>query len=549
MNTTPAALKPPVPYFGSKNRLAPWIASLLPDHDHYVEPYCGGLSVLLAKQPSRLETVNDLDGELMCVTPSTRILTADYRWVHAGDVHVGDRLVAFDEHNAREMQPGRRVPTSYRRWRGTEVQAVRTVRKPCYRLVFDDGTEVTASADHMWMCSGPAGRSRGMRWLRTENLICNRATQRSWVVKLLDVVERERSWEAGWLAGFFDGEGNILSSGTNASGWRVSVSQKLGPEADLCERLLKERGFEVRQHMRNGSDRWQPIASLVLGGGKSEVLRFLSLIGPQRLIRNFNAKFLENSSLHGHRPVGLVAKEFVGEQDVMAIQTSSRTYIAEGLASHNCFWRVLRDRPADLIRACALTPHSRAEQDAAYEPATDELETARSVWVRLTQGRGGTLRKTGWRQYIDPAGTATSMPGCLDGYVDRLAAAAERLHAVSLEALPALDVIAKYGKHPRVLLYVDPPYLGSTRSFANYRHEMRSDDQHRELAAALADCRAAVVLSGYGSPLYDELYDGWHRHETSARADNSTSDRTRTEVLWANRPLGDRLDLFADPAA
>lgn len=213
------------------------------------------------------------------------------------------------------------------------------------------------------------------------------------------------------------------------------------------------------------------------------------------------------------------------------------------------FWQVLRDRPAELIRACALTPHSRTEQDAAYKPATDDLETARRVWVRLTQGRGGTLRKTGWRQYIDPAGTATSMPGCLDGYVDRLAAAAERLHAVSLEALPALDVIAKYGRHEGVLLYVDPPYLGSTRSFANYRHEMRGEEQHRELAAAVADCRATVVLSGYHSPLYDELYDGWHRHETSARADNATSDRARTEVLWANRALGDRLDLFADPAA
>lgn len=210
------------------------------------------------------------------------------------------------------------------------------------------------------------------------------------------------------------------------------------------------------------------------------------------------------------------------------------------------FWQVLRDRAAELIRACALTPHSRAEHDDAYEPTPgDDLETARRVWVRLTQGRGGTLRRTGWRQYIDPAGTATSLPGCLDGYVDRLAAAAERLHAVSLEALPALELIARYGRHDGTLLYVDPPYLGTTRTFANYRHEMRGEEQHRELAAALADCRATVVLSGYHSPLYDELYEGWHRFETAARADNAKTTRARTEVLWANRPLGDRIDLFA----
>jgi DNA adenine methylase len=140
------------------------------------------------------------------------------------------------------------------------------------------------------------------------------------------------------------------------------------------------------------------------------------------------------------------------------------------------------------------------------------------------------------------------MAGQLDGYTDRLAAAAERLHAVALESLPALDLIAKYGSQPDVLLYVDPPYLGSTRSHPNYRHEMRSEAEHRELAAALADCRATVVLSGYDSPLYAELYDGWDRHTRQVTADNATGPRERVEVLWANRPLGDQLDLlsFAD---
>lgn len=210
------------------------------------------------------------------------------------------------------------------------------------------------------------------------------------------------------------------------------------------------------------------------------------------------------------------------------------------------FWRVLRDRPDDLVRACALTPHSRAEQDAAYEDAPgDDLETARRVWVRLTQGRGGTLRRTGWRHYVDPNASGTSLAGQLDGYVDRLASAAERLHGVSLESLPALDLIAKYGACPRVLLYVDPPYLGSTRSFANYRHEMRGEEQHRELAAALADCKATVVLSGYDSPLYAELYDGWDRHTRQATADNASGDRARTEVLWANRRLGSQLDFLS----
>lgn len=205
------------------------------------------------------------------------------------------------------------------------------------------------------------------------------------------------------------------------------------------------------------------------------------------------------------------------------------------------WWRVLRDRPADLIRACALTPHGRAELAAAREPADDDLEAARRVWVRLTQSQGGAIRRNGWRHYVDPgAKGGFGMPRYLDGYVSRMAAAAERLHAVTLECLPALDLIAKYGRHAGVLLYLDPPYLGSTRGGSSrYRHEMAAEDDHRDLATALHDCRAAVVLSGYDSPLYAQMYEGWHRAERPTMTGNALDGaKARVEVLWSNRPLG-----------
>lgn len=212
------------------------------------------------------------------------------------------------------------------------------------------------------------------------------------------------------------------------------------------------------------------------------------------------------------------------------------------------FWQVLRDRPDDLARACALTPHSRTEYGACRDTPTgdDDLETARRVWVLLTQGRGGTLGSlTGWRHFVIPRGSSIGMPAYLDGYVTRMAAAAERLHAVSLECMPALDLIAKYGRDPETLLYVDPPYLGSTRT-GLYRHEMKDDNQHRELAEALHACRAAVVLSGYPSPLYDDdLFAGWHRTALPTMTGNGTDGgKDRTEVLWSNVPLGQQLDLF-----
>ncbi|MCW2900006.1 MAG: class adenine-specific methyltransferase [Streptosporangiaceae bacterium] len=204
------------------------------------------------------------------------------------------------------------------------------------------------------------------------------------------------------------------------------------------------------------------------------------------------------------------------------------------------FWRVLRERPGDLERMCALTPHARVELDQAREPAGDDLETARRVWVRLTQERGSQLgRRGGWRFYEDPRGRSASMPVYLAGYTSRIPPAAQRLARVSLECRPALDVIAAYGKHASVLLYVDPPYPGSVRAWDRgpvYTHEMRDDESHRALARALMACRSAVLLSGYASELYDGLFGDWRRTEVSAFTGNGRNQE-RTEVLWSNRPF------------
>lgn len=54
-----------IKYPGAKWRIADWIVNLMPEHKSYLEPYFGSGAVLFRKPPSRIETINDLDGDVV----------------------------------------------------------------------------------------------------------------------------------------------------------------------------------------------------------------------------------------------------------------------------------------------------------------------------------------------------------------------------------------------------------------------------------------------------------------------------------------------------
>lgn len=65
MPASVSGLVPPLKWHGGKHYLAARIVAIMPPHTHYVEPYAGGLAVLLAKSPDGVsEVVNDVDGRL-----------------------------------------------------------------------------------------------------------------------------------------------------------------------------------------------------------------------------------------------------------------------------------------------------------------------------------------------------------------------------------------------------------------------------------------------------------------------------------------------------
>lgn len=219
------------------------------------------------------------------------------------------------------------------------------------------------------------------------------------------------------------------------------------------------------------------------------------------------------------------------------------------------FLRVLRDRTDELEYVCSLSPHARAEFDlcaALDDPSLDDLERARRFWVRVNQSFAKTVGgHTGWSittaRTVSVAATALSRIG-------RFAPAASRLMWAAVECCPAWELVDRLAT-PDSLIYVDPPYLGETRvgrtnratPYTDYRVDMPTEAEHRALAESLHATPAKVILSGYPSALYDELYGDWHRIDIAVHVHSSnavTVERgKRTEVLWLNyEPHHGRLD-------
>jgi len=258
------------------------------------------------------------------------------------------------------------------------------------------------------------------------------------------------------------------------------------------------------------------------------------------VVRYYGGKAALAPWIIAHMPPHLVYVEpFGGGAAVLLQKAPAATEVYNDLDGElvNLF-RVLRDpgQGERLARLVELTPFAREEFVAAYEATNDPVERARRLLVRSHLGYGGEGtcgRKTGFRQLArsrqlrgtHPAVDWARFPAALRDIV-------RRCESVVIEHCDALALVARYDG-PDTVYYVDPPYLKGLRTGRGhlYPHDLEDDD-HVSLAAALKRLDGTVLLSGYQSGLYEELYADWHREE---RWSVVQGGGRRCEVLWMNR--------------
>jgi DNA adenine methylase len=225
---------------------------------------------------------------------------------------------------------------------------------------------------------------------------------------------------------------------------------------------------------------------------------------------------------------------FFGSGAVFFSKTPCNTEVINDLDGDivNLF-KCIRDYPEELARLIELTPYSRQEYKESYNREGTGLERARQFIIRCNMARAGMqYYSSSWR-HAGPVLGATCkqrVSGAWNKVPEQILMAAERLKDAEIENTDALELIKKYNRSD-CLIYVDPPYLLSTRRQRYYNVEMEKDEQHIELLKVLKDHSGPIVLSGYNSELYNDLLPGWTKYSFDAQAEQGLK---RTEVIWTN---------------
>ena len=143
-----------------------------------------------------------------CLTPDSLVLMKDFIWKQLGEISVGEEIFAFDE----EV-----IYKTSRRYRVGRVTHIERDIQDVYEVELENGDKMKTTANHKWLARARQGTS--YTWIETQEMWVNGVnlhgkhktgphTDRTTTIvcKPFQVIQQEKSYESGWIAGMIDAD-------------------------------------------------------------------------------------------------------------------------------------------------------------------------------------------------------------------------------------------------------------------------------------------------------------------------------------------------------
>ena len=260
------------------------------------------------------------------------VLMADLSMKPIGTVAAGDEIVGFRIGN--EGKTGKRA-----RYRRATILDIHKSLQPVVKITFDSGRTIRCTANHKWWTGRSGDRPAYAPAVLGSKLrrVCPPA---------IEPVRPESARAAGWLAGFFDGEGTVSLNQRrehDSASALISFTQSADKNLPLCDRLeanLRLLGFDYGMRHRQRNAGHAPVRSYWLKAGptgRSSMLslyqRFVHQIQPTKW-RDRIIDSAVNSRMFTSKE-RVISIEPDGVEEVYGLTTTTGNYVVWGLASSN----------------------------------------------------------------------------------------------------------------------------------------------------------------------------------------------------------------------
>lgn len=203
-------------------------------------------------------------------------------------------------------------------------------------------------------------------------------------------------------------------------------------------------------------------------------------------------------------------------------------------------FRVLRDDYDEFMRLLYFTPFSRAElnniiTDYIEGKQISDVERARRYFTKSQLGYGANGSQnnhygTGFEWKLHKTNYYR-----VDNWnlkLNRLAKIVDRLRHFQVENRDSLELFDSVNR-PGNIVYFDPPYLLSLRK-SHKRYLIEQEDEfHVRLSEKVKKAKCFVAISGYDSPLYNEIFSDMYKSIDVPKKSNVGKIEV-TECLWTN---------------